>query len=193
MKDIQTLLGAMLSLSLTLLLSTFAQGADKVPAVLNFEMKSLDGKPVKLSKYNGNVLLLVNVASQCGATPQYEQLEQLHEKYAGQGLSVLGFPANEFGGQEPGTDAEIADFCKKNYGVKFDMFSKVVVQGEGQCPLYKFLTAKETNPKSPGAIKWNFEKFVVGRDGKILARFDTDVSPDAPEVIEAIEEALAKK
>lgn len=164
-----------------------------MPAVLNFEMKSLDGKPVKLSKYDGKVLLLVNVASQCGATPQYEQLEQLHEKYAGQGLAVLGFPANEFGAQEPGSNAEIAEFCQKNYGVKFDMFSKVVVQGEGQCPLYKFLTSKETNPQSPGPIRWNFEKFVVSRDGKILARFATDVSPDSPEVVKVIEDALAKK
>src|SRR5262245_50597147 len=108
MNNIQTLLKGILTLGLLLTLSNFAQGADKVPAVLNFEMKSLAGKPVKLSKYDGKVLLVVNVASQCGATPQYEQLEQLHEKYAGQGLAVLGFPANEFGAQEPGSDAEIA-------------------------------------------------------------------------------------
>jgi glutathione peroxidase len=136
---------------------------------------------------------MVNVASKCGYTKQYEQLEGLHEKYADKGLAVLGFPANEFGGQEPGTDAEIANFCKQKFDVKFDMFSKVVVKGEGQCPLYQFLTSKETDPKHGGDIKWNFEKFLVDRDGKVIARFGSAVKPDAPEVLKAIEEALAAK
>jgi glutathione peroxidase len=192
MKKLLKPLASLLAFGLLLPFSSISQGADKVPTVLNFEMTSLDGKPVKLSKYNGKVLLLVNVASQCGATPQYEQLEQLHEKYAPKGLAVLGFPANEFGAQEPGSNDEIAEFCKKNYGVKFDMFSKVVVNGNGVCPLYKYLISKETNPQFAGPIKWNFEKFVVGRDGKIVARFGTDVSPDAPEVLQALEDALAK-
>jgi glutathione peroxidase len=165
----------------------------KVPAVLNFTMPSLAGKPVDLSKYQGKVVLIVNVASQCGLTPQYEGLEDLHEKYAKDGLAILGFPANEFGKQEPGTNDEIASFCKKNYGVQFDMFSKVVVKGDGQCDLYKFLTSKETNGKYAGDISWNFEKFLVGRNGEVVARFAPRVSPEDPEVIKAIETELAKK
>jgi glutathione peroxidase len=163
-----------------------------VPPLLQFKMKSLSGKPVDLADYQGKVLLIVNVASECGLTPQYEGLEALHEKYAAQGLAVLGFPANEFGAQEPGSDAEIAEFCKSNYGVQFQMFSKVVVKGEGQCPLYRFLTSAETNPGFAGEITWNFEKFLVGRDGKVAARFSPKVEPDAAEVVEAIERELAK-
>jgi len=172
-------------------------GEKKVPPVLNFKMKRLDGKPGDLSAYQGKVVLMVNVASQCGLTPQYEQLEALHEKYAEKGLSVLGFPANEFGAQEPGTDVEIASFCKDNYKVKFDMFSKVVVKptkdGQEPCPLYKFLTSKETDPKFAGDITWNFEKFLIGRNGEIVARFAPRVKPDSPEVTKAIEAELAKK
>ena len=163
------------------------------PPVLNFNMKSLDGKAVDLSKYQGKVVLMVNVASKCGCTPQYKGLQGLHAKYAKDGLAVLGFPANEFGKQEPGTDAEISEFCTKNYGVEFDMFSKVVVKGDGQCTLYKFLTSKETDPKFAGPIKWNFEKFLIGRDGQVVARFDPKIKPDAPEVLKAIEAELAKK
>lgn len=178
-------------------MSTAAQAADnsgdkKVPAALNFKMKSLDGKDVDLSKYHGKVVLIVNVASKCGLTPQYEQLEALHEKYAEKGLAILAFPANEFGKQEPGTDEEIAEFCQTNYGVKFDMFSKIVVKGDGQCALYKFLTEKESNPEFAGPIKWNFEKFLIGRDGQVVARFAPPVAPDAKEVVSAIEEQLAK-
>ena len=172
-----------------------AHAAEKdsaVPAALNFKMKSLEGKSVDLSKYKGKVVLIVNVASQCGNTPQYAGLEELHEKYAEKGLAVLGFPANEFGAQEPGSDAEIGEFCEKNYGVKFDMFSKVVVKGEGQCPLYKFLTSKETDPKFAGDVSWNFEKFLIGRDGKVVARFAPKVKPESEEVVSVIEEQLAK-
>jgi len=140
---------------------------------------------------------MVNVASQCGLTPQYEQLEGLHEKFAEKGLAVLGFPANEFGKQEPGTDSEISTFCQKNYGVKFDMFSKVVVKklddGPEPCPLYKYLISKETDPKFAGPITWNFEKFLIGRNGEIVKRFAPKVKPDSPEVIQAIEDELAKK
>jgi len=156
-------------------------------------MKTLDGKMADLSKYQGKVVLMVNVACKCGLTPQYKGLQGLHAKYAKEGLSVLGFPANEFGKQEPGADAEISEFCTKNYGVEFDMFSKVVVKGEGQCKLYQFLTSEETNPKFAGPIKWNFEKFLIGRNGQIVARFDPKVKPDSPEVIKAIEAELAKK
>jgi len=162
-----------------------AQAAEKetkkAPEALNFKMKSLTGKTVDLSKYKGKVVMIVNVASQCGLTPQYEGLEELHEKYADKGLAILGFPANEFGAQEPGSDEEISEFCEK-----------VVVKGEGQCPLYKFLTSKETEPQPAGDISWNFEKFVIGRDGKIVARFAPKTKPESEEVVSVIEEQLAK-
>lgn len=161
-------------------------------SALQFKMKSLDGKEVDLSKYQGKVTLVVNTASKCGNTPQYAGLEKLHEKYADKGLAILGFPANEFGKQEPGTNTEIGEFCQKNYGVKFDMFSKIVVKGEGQAPLYQYLTSAETNPEFPGPITWNFEKFLIGRDGKIVARFAPKVKPESPEVVAAIEAELAK-
>jgi glutathione peroxidase len=166
---------------------------DKVPPVLNFTMKSLSGKDIDLSQYRGKVVLIVNTASQCGLTPQYKGLESLHEKYADQGLAILGFPANDFGRQEPGSNEEIAQFCSANYGVKFDMFSKVVVKGPGQCELYSFLTSEKTNPKYAGPIKWNFEKFLVSRDGEVVARFAPPVSPESKEVVERIEAELAKK
>jgi len=165
-------------------------GNANVPAALNFTMNSLDGKPVDLSKYQGRVVLMVNVASQCGFTPQYEGLEELHKKYAANGLAILGFPSNDFGAQEPGTNAEIAQFCKQNYGVEFDMFSKIVVRGSGQAPLYKYLTS---HPKFPGQVDWNFEKFLVGRNGEVIVRFKSEVEPLAKEMISAIEGALSTK
>ena len=165
-------------------------GSTKVPTALNFTMNSIDGKPVDLSKYQGRVVLMVNVASQCGFTPQYEGLEGLHKKYAAKGLSILGFPANEFGAQEPGTNSEIAQFCKSNYGVEFDMFSKIVVKGAGQAPLYKYLTSQ---PKFSGDVAWNFEKFLVGKNGEVLARFKSEVEPDSKQMVAAIESALAAK
>jgi glutathione peroxidase len=159
----------------------------QVPAVLNFTMNSLDGKPINLSRYQGKAVLVVNVASECGYTPQYEGLQELHRKYAARGLSVLGFPSNDFGQQEPGSNAEIADFCKKNYGVEFDMFSKIVVNGSGQAPLYKALTS---DSKFGGPVGWNFEKFLIGKDGKIVGRFASDVEPTSDEMLRAIEAAL---
>ena len=165
----------------------------KVPAVLNFKMKSIDGKDVELSKYQGKVVMFVNVATFCGNTPQYKQLQDLHDKYAKDGLVIVGVPSNDFGKQEPGTNQQIAEFCKKNYGVEFDMLAKVTVDGEGQCPLYKFLTSKETNPKSAGRVRWNFEKFLIGRNGEILARFASDVEPDSDEFQRALRDALAKQ
>lgn len=167
-----------------------SQGADKVPAALDFKMQTLTGQPVELSKYLGKVVLIVNVASECGLTPQYEQLQTLHKQYAAQGLAIVGVPANEFGAQEPGSNEEIATFCKSNYGVEFDMLSKVVVKGDGICPLYDYLTNKS---KFPGPIGWNFEKFLIGRNGEVVARFAPRVKPDAPEVTQAIEAELAKK
>jgi len=191
---VKKLLALPLLLCATLVLpSIAAEKEEKVAPALDFKMKSLDGKDVDLSKYQGKVVLMVNTASKCGLTPQYEQLEALHEKYADKGLAILGFPANEFGKQEPGTDSEIGEFCQKNYGVKFDMFSKVVVKGDGQCPLYQFLTSKDTNPKFAGPIKWNFEKFLINRDGEVVARFAPPVVPDSDEVVAAIEAELDKK
>lgn len=170
-----------------------SKGGAKVSGPLSFTMKSLDGKTVELSQYKGKVVMIVNVASKCGLTPQYQQLESLYEKYADKGFVIIGVPANNFGGQEPGTDAEIAEFCKKNYGVKFPMLSKVSVKGDDKCDLYKFLTSKETNPKFAGEITWNFEKFIIGRNGEVVARFAPRVKPDAPEVIAVIEAELAKQ
>lgn len=173
---------------------TLAPAEDKkVPAVLNFKMKSLDGQDVELSKYQGKVVLIVNVASQCGYTPQYKGLEALHEKYGKDGLVVLGVPANEFGKQEPGSNDDIAKFCKSKYDVKFDMLSKVVVKGKDQVPLYKYLTSKDTNPKFGGDIKWNFTKFLIAKNGDIVARYEPAVEPESKDVTKAIEAELAKK
>lgn len=156
-------------------------------------MKSLTGKKVDLNRYRGKVLLIVNTASECGATPQYEPLQELHEKLADKGLVVAGFPCNQFGRQEPGSDEEIAGFCKKNYGVSFDMFSKIDVNGKKAAPLFRYLTSEKSGLKDTGPVKWNFEKFLVGRDGRVIARFRTGVQPDSPEVLAAIEKALAAK
>jgi len=170
-----------------------AKKEDKaVPPVLSFTMKSLDGQDVDLSRYQGKVVLIVNTASKCGYTPQYKDLEALHEKYKDKGLAILGFPANDFGHQEPGTDKQIAEFCHDNYGVTFDMFSKVVVKGPEKAPLYKYLTDAATDPKFPGEIKWNFEKFLIGKDGTIVARYLSKVKPMSDEVTKSVEAELAK-
>ncbi|HEX4591373.1 MAG TPA: glutathione peroxidase [Gemmataceae bacterium] len=169
------------------------KGDAKVPAALNFTMTDITGKPVELSHYQGKVVMLVNVASKCGYTPQYRGLEKLYEKYAKDGLVVIGVPANEFGKQEPGTDAEIQQFCSETYKVTFPMMSKAVVKGPGICPLYKFLTSKDTDPKFAGDVKWNFEKFLIGRSGEVVARFRSPVEPDAPELVKAVEAELQKK
>jgi len=160
------------------------------PSLYEFTLNSIDGQPAPLAAYKGKVLLLVNVASKCGFTPQYTALESLYEKYKSDGLVVIGFPANNFMSQEPGTDAEIKDFCSRTYSVKFPMYSKISVKGDDKAPLYHYLTEKATNPTTGGEIKWNFTKFLVGRDGTILARFEPAVKPDSPEVTAAIEKAL---
>jgi glutathione peroxidase len=154
--------------------------------------KTLEGKEVELAKYKGKVLVIVNVASKCGATPQYEQLQEIYAKYGPQGVEVLGVPCNQFGKQEPGSAQEIRDFCTNNYNVTFDMFSKVDVNGENSDPLFQFLTSKEATPADPGPVKWNFEKFVIGKDGKVASRFRTRVKPDDPQVLAAIEAELKK-
>ncbi len=165
-----------------------------VPAALNFTVKNIDGKEIDLAKtYQGKVVLIVNVASQCGATPQYAPLQDVYDIYKDEGLVVLGFPCNQFGQQEPGSAEEIKEFCTANYKVSFDMFAKIDVNGDNADPLYKYLTGAETNPQFAGKVMWNFEKFLIGRDGKIVARFKTGVSPDSDEVVNAIKAELAKK
>ena len=168
----------------------FAMSAFAASSVLDFTMKSIEGQPTPLSAYQGKAVLVVNVASRCGFTPQYTALEATYRHYKDQGFIILGFPANDFMGQEPGTDQEIQQFCKAKYEVTFPMFSKISVKGDDQAPLYKFLTDQGTNPTAPGEIKWNFTKFLIGRDGKVAARFEPAVKPDSPAVIQAIESAL---
>lgn len=153
-------------------------------------LKDIDGKKTSLKAYQGKVLLVVNVASKCGYTPQYEALEALQKQYQAKGFTVLGFPCNDFGSQEPGTPEEIKQFCSSKYDVTFPLFEKLHVKGAEQHPLYAALTGKES--PYPGDIKWNFGKFIIGRDGKILARFDSKVKPNSPEMTAAIEAALAK-
>ena len=172
--------------------SRAVEGVKQEGSALRFKMKTLEGEEVDLAKYEGKVVMIVNVASKCGYTPQYEQLQQLHEKYAQRGLAILGFPCNQFLGQEPGSATQIREFCRVNYGVTFDMFAKVDVKGEKACDLYKFLTSLDTKPKGPGKIGWNFEKFIVNRSGEVVARFGSGTKPDAPEVVEIIERELAK-
>ncbi len=184
------LLGLVLSLGIGVAVPVCA--AEKVPAVLNFKMKTLDGKEVSLSKYQGKVVLIVNVASRCGLTPQYEALQKLYETYQDKGFVILGFPCNQFGKQEPGTASQIKQFCTSNYGVTFDMFSKIDVNGPDAAPLYKFLTSKQTDPDHAGRIRWNFEKFLISKEGKVVARFAPAVKPDDPKVIAAIEREIAK-
>ncbi|WP_413558991.1 glutathione peroxidase [Bdellovibrio sp. HCB209] len=175
----------------------------------DFSMKRINGSNANLSDYKGKALLVVNVASECGLTPQYEALEKVYQKYQAQGFEVLGFPANEFGAQEPGSNAQIQEFCTSKFGIKFPMFEKIVVKGNGTHPLYQYLVetmpkatspdgdAFETKLKEYGInrdkaheILWNFEKFLIGRDGKVIARFNPDVTPDHPALVKAIETAI---
>jgi glutathione peroxidase len=160
-------------------------------SLYDISLKDIDGKDTSLKAYKGKVILIVNVASKCGLTPQYQALEALQEKYKDKGFSVLGFPCNQFGGQEPGTNEEIKQFCSSKYNVSFPLFDKIDVNGPKRHPLYVALAGQES--PYPGDIKWNFNKFLVGRDGKIIKRFEPRTKPDAPEVIEAIEAALAAK
>ena len=163
---------------------------------LTYKMDSLDGKPVELKKYAGKVVLVVNVASQCGLTGQYEGLQKIHEKYKDKGLVVLGFPCNQFGSQEPGSSKEISEFCTKNYGVTFDMFQKVNVNDKGDekaCDLYRFLTSVDAKPKGKGKVSWNFEKFLLNRKGEVVGRFTPQTAPDEASLIAALEKELAAK
>lgn len=159
-------------------------------SVLEFTARNIDGQDVKLDTYKGKVLLITNVASKCGYTPQYEGLQAIYTRYKDRGLVVLGFPANNFLGQEPGTNEEIKTFCQLKYNVTFPMFSKISVKGNDIHPLYKFLTSKETNPEFAGDITWNFNKFLVDRSGKVIARFATKEKPEGELIVQAIEKAL---
>lgn len=162
-------------------------------SMYEFTMKNIDGQDVKLDAYKGKVVMVVNVASKCGYTPQYEGLEALYEKHKDKGFVILGFPANNFMGQEPGTEAEIKEFCSSKYHVTFPMFAKISVKGTDQHPLYNYLTNKATNPEFAGDITWNFNKFLIDRSGKIVARFSSDDTPESAEVSAAVEKYLAVK
>ncbi|MGA7412306.1 MAG: glutathione peroxidase [Bryobacteraceae bacterium] len=158
-------------------------------SVYDYTLNSIDGTPTPLANFKGKVVLLVNVASRCGYTPQYTGLEALYEKYKDQGFVIVGFPANNFGAQEPGTNEEIKTFCKSKYSVTFPMMAKVSVKGDDTTPLYQFLTTK-ANPATDGEIKWNFTKFLVDKDGNVIARFEPKVTPEDPALVGAVEKAL---
>ncbi len=194
----RTAIVSVLAFSLTALGDDKPAAKDEKPttsapaqSVLDFTVKNVEGKDTSLAAYKGDVVLIVNVASKCGLTPQYKDLQALYEKYKDKGLRIAAFPANNFMGQEPGTNAEIKEFCEKNYKVSFDIYSKISVKGDDQAELYRFLTANDTNPGFGGEIKWNFTKFLVGRDGKIIARFEPRESPSDEKTTKAIEQALA--
>ncbi|HEY4355545.1 MAG TPA: glutathione peroxidase [Acidobacteriaceae bacterium] len=178
---------------LALLGTAVAAFAGTATQVYSYKLKTIDGEPTSLAAYKGKVLLVVNVASACGYTPQYSALEAVYEKYKDKGLVIVGVPANNFANQESGTDAEIKTFCNRKYHVTFPMMSKVSVLGADQTPLYHFLTDKAANPSVGGDIKWNFTKFLIARNGTPVNRFEPATKPDSPEVITAIESELQKK
>lgn len=178
MKTISLIIGSLLFMNIS---------ADT--SIYDFELNSLSGDEISLSEFEGNVLLIVNTASECGYTPQYKELQELYETYNDEGFYVLGFPANNFGGQEPGSDEEIAQFCELNYGVTFPMFSKISVKGEDQHPLYNYLTQAD-NPDFTGEIGWNFEKFLIDRNGNIVRRFKSNVTPTGDELTDSLKELL---
>jgi len=179
-------LGAYLLFGVLLIMATSLFAAS---GIYTFTLNSIEGKPAPLADYKGKVVLIVNVSSQCGYTPQYSALEAIYEKYKDQGFVILGFPANNFGAQEPGTNEEIKTFCTRKYSVTFPMYSKISVKGADQAPLYAYLT-KETGAGIAGEIKWNFTKFLVDRNGKVVRRFEPAVAPDSKEVTGAIEKQL---
>jgi glutathione peroxidase len=167
-------------------------GSALAASIYDFTLPSIDGKPMPLADFKGKVVLVVNVASRCGYTPQYTALESLYEKYKGQGFVIVGFPANNFGAQEPGTNQEIKTFCSRTYNVTFPMYSKVSVKGDDQTPLYQYLT-KQTGSAIAGDIKWNFTKFLVDRNGNVVQRFESAVTPDSKEIVTAVEKQLSQK
>lgn len=172
------------------LVALFAANGSKT--VYDFNVKDIDGNQVSLAKYKGKVLLIVNVASMCGNTPQYKDIQALYTKYSSKGLVVLGFPANNFMGQEPGSDKDIKAFCTREYAVTFPMFSKISVKGKDIAPLYSYLTQKSENGVTDAAVTWNFQKFLVGKDGHVITSVSPKTSVNDAEVIKAIEAALSK-
>ena len=162
-------------------------------SVLDFTVNNIEGTGTPLTKYKGSVLLIVNVASKCGYTPQYKDLEVLYRKYKQCGFAILAFPANNFGGQEPGTNAEIKHFCQRTYDVTFDLYSKLSVKGKDQHPLYAFITSPSTNPRYAGDVAWNFQKYLVDRKGTIIGKFAPSIEPLSKELISAVEAALKKE
>jgi glutathione peroxidase len=164
----------------------------RMPA-LKFTMKDIDGKDQDLGRYYGDVVLMVNTASKCGLTPQYEGLQSLHHKYKDRGFVILAFPANDFGAQEPGANSEIKEFCKTKFDVSFPIFAKVSVKGDDICDLYKYLTAADRGHRHGGEIRWNFNKFLIDRRGRVIDRFEPPVKPDDPKLIKAVERALKRK
>jgi len=180
--------------AMAIMSSGFAEETNQpAPPALAFSMKNIDGQSVDLSKYEGKVVLFVNVASKCGYTKQYTGLQQLHEKYSSKGLAVIGVPCNQFGGQEPGSNDEIKQFCSSKYSVTFDMLDKVTVNDDAKgkaCPLYGYLTGVDTKPVGKGNVKWNFEKFLVDRKGNVVGRYGSGVEPMSAELTAAIEKAL---
>jgi glutathione peroxidase len=159
----------------------------------DYSAKTIEGDERKFSDFNGKVCLIVNVASECGLTPQYDGLQRLYSQYGDSGLEILGFPCNQFGAQEPGSEAEIQKFCRTNYGVEFPLFEKVEVNGDGRHPLYTWLTGKQVGPDGAGDIAWNFAKFLVGRDGTLIARFEPTIEPCSADITSQIDEALGKR
>ena len=180
----------LLALLIAVVLMQGVLGAAK-SSVHDIKLNTIDGKPTSLGDYKGKVVLLVNVASQCGLTPQYSALQSLQDKYKDKGFTVIGVPCNDFGSQEPGSSKEIVDFCTSKYNVTFPLMEKIHVKGSKQHPLYARLTGKEA--EFPGEIKWNFGKFLIGKDGQVLKRFEPQTKPDADEIVKAIEMALASK
>lgn len=181
----------MKTIALLFVFSLMTNLAVHAASIYDISVKDIDGKTVSLADYKGKVLLIVNVASKCGFTPQYTALEATYKKYADQGFVILGFPCNQFHAQEPGTDAEIKAFCTSKYDVTFPLFDKIEVNGANRHPLYVMLAGKDS--PFPGDITWNFNKFLIGKDGQILKRFDSKITPDSPEITTAIENALAAK
>lgn len=158
----------------------------------NLKATSIEGEEIWMHNYRGKVIIVVNTASECGFTPQFEGLEKLYQKYKDRGLVILGFPCNQFGKQEPGTASEIREFCQANYGVTFDMFSKIDVNGDQATDLYKFLKAQDTQPKGAGDVRWNFEKFILDQDGNLIARFGSRVKPDSDEFMAVVKKAIGE-
>jgi glutathione peroxidase len=184
--------GSAMVRTLLMLAAGFAAAAQiqSAASIYDYKLTSIDMEPVPLSQFQGKVLMVVNVASRCGYTPQYAGLEALYRKYRDQGFVIVGIPANNFGQQEPGTNSEIKTFCKRKFDVTFPMMAKVSVAGNDIDPLYAYLTDKAVNPETGGEIKWNFTKFLIGKDGKILARFEPNVTPEDSALVSAVENAL---